>query len=480
MQVVGNNPYWKSQIEVLSNGMTFRMKTRQNMNTHQNIFRIWLLWLTVPGMVILAFHANGQASFAFTNPLNIPRAQHTATLLPDGEVLVAGGTGTNSDQSAISSVELYDPARGTWTVTNSMNNARFFQTATLLPDGQVLIAGGGDNELTDNPIPTAELFNPVTRMWAFTGSPNFGRVNHTATLLTNGMVLIAGGLGTNALYCLSSAELYNPATGKWTVTGSMSTGRDGHSAALLPDGKVLVVGGYVGNGGSQLSSAELYDPASGTWTNTGSLNVARSGGVATLLPNGKVLIEGGYGNTTTSLSSAELYNPATGTWTNTGALNIGRSAHSATLLPNGKVLVAGGWGTNGPLSSSELYDPATGLWTTTSQMTISHWDHTATLLPDGKVLVAGGINDRIISNSELYDAPLGYLQISGQLVDSTNMQLSFFGFADANYALDRSLGLTRPNWTPQTTNTADSTGALVFTNAPDVKTNNFWRVRSVP
>ena len=218
-----------------------------------------------------------------------------------------------------------------------------------------------------------------------TGSLGSARVAHTATLLPNGKVLVAGGYdGANAL---ASAELYDPASGSWTATGSLADARERHTATLLPNGKVLVEG--------FLTSAELYDPASGTWTATGSLTTQGSE-TATLLPNGKVLVtvtvSEPFGTTPTR---AELYDPASGTWTTTGSLTTKRFEHTATLLPNGKVLVAGGYLTTGAppvivLETAELYDPASGTWTATGSLNTARDAHTATLLPNGKVLVAGG------------------------------------------------------------------------------------------
>src|SRR5882724_2823996 len=140
---------------------------------------------------------------------------------------------------------------GTWTPTGSLNTARLLQTATLLPNGMVLIAGGFSA--------SAELYNPASGTWTPTGSLNTARGFHTATLLHNGMVLVAGGFGANNY--LASAELYDPASGTWTPTGSLNTARDGHTATLLPNGMVLVAGGF-GASGPPLASAEHYDPAS--------------------------------------------------------------------------------------------------------------------------------------------------------------------------------------------------------------------------
>ncbi len=195
-------------------------------------------------------------------------------------------------------------------------------------------------------------------VWSTTGSLNTGRLKHTATVLPNGQVLVVGGYsGRNSDYW-NSAELYDPATGTWATTGSLlaARGYGSHTATLLPNGKVLVVGGDTG--GYYTADAELYDPASGTWAMTGSLNAARRYHTATLLANGKVLVVGGSGSGGW-LNSAELYDPASGTWTTTGSLKTPRCYHTATLLPSGKVLVAGGYESGRP-SSAELYDVGLG------------------------------------------------------------------------------------------------------------------------
>ena len=152
----------------------------------------------------------------------------------------------------------------------------------------------------------------------------------------------------------------DPATGVWTPTGSLSIYRILHTATLLPNGKVLVAGGF--GGAFSLTSAELYDPATGVWTATGSMNIGRDSHTATLLPNGQVLVAGGFDNH--GSVTAELYDPATGLWTETDSLNTGRALYTATLLPNGQVLAAGG---DAAGASAELYDPASGVWTADRQ-----------------------------------------------------------------------------------------------------------------
>jgi WD40 repeat protein len=167
----------------------------------------------------------------------------------------------------------------TWSATGSMASARQHHTATLLPNGKVLVAGGNDST-------GAELYDLASGTWSATGSMASARQHLTATLLRNGKVLVAGG----------SSWIYDPDTGIWTAAGSISGFPEyGHTATLLPDGKVLVVGGYVGGFGTS-NSAELYDPATGAWAATGSMAISRQYHTATLLPDGKVLVAGGIDN----------------------------------------------------------------------------------------------------------------------------------------------------------------------------------------
>ena len=244
----------------------------------------------------------------------------------------------------------------TWSATGRMITARTGLTATMLPDGEVLVAGGAENH-NDNPaFNSAELYNPSTGVWSATGSMIGARAWHNATLLHSGKVLVAGGWNNGD--ALSSAEIYDPATRAWTATGPLTTARQGGGATLLLDGRVLVAGGAGPNPPTYtLASAEIYDPATGSWSATGSMTTARRTNPATLLPNGKVLVAGGMDGKSVFLASAEIYDPATEVWTTTGSMTTVRGEPATVLLSTGRVLVTGGfYNFNGDsLASAELF-----------------------------------------------------------------------------------------------------------------------------
>lgn len=332
-----------------------------------------------------------------TNNLTTARSGHTATLLPDGRVLVAGG----GDDGYLSSAEIYDPAQETWAATGSMNERRASHTMTLLPNGKVLVAGGENHDGFGGfyqDLAGCELYNPSTGKWTRTGDLGSAREKHSATLLPNGKVLVAAGDRDGS--SLASAQLYDPSSGTWAGAGNLGVTRSDQTASLLPNGKVLVVGGY--GGGGYLTSAELYDPVSDTWTATDSTAVQRWAHTATVLASGKMLVTGGSGPGS-SVASAELFDLSNGTWSAAATTVVAHAAHSSTILSNGQVLVAGGTNGTATVSSTELYDPPTSKWLATSSLNAIRKFHTATLLANGKVLVAGGAGNNALASAELYD-----------------------------------------------------------------------------
>jgi hypothetical protein len=326
-------------------------------------------------------------------------------LLPGTAQITASASGVTSGPAILTVTPGFLPS-------GSMNMARSDSTATLLNNGMVLIAGGFN--ASDLFLTSAELYNPSTGAFTPTGSLNTARRLFTVTLLQNGMVLIAAGAGaTNPLEPLASAELYDPATGTFTPTGSLNDAHRQTTATLLDNGTVLISGGITTN--VTLASAELYDPVTGTFTLTGSLNIARNYHTATLLNNGMVLIAGGENvndSMPIALAGAELYDPATGIFTTTGSLNFAPVGTTATLLNDGTVLLAGGTVFNDstgvpldvPLSSAEIYDSATGTFAVTGSLNTARVTQTATLLPNGTTLVAGGFGaSGPLSSAELYE-----------------------------------------------------------------------------
>ncbi len=390
--------------------------------------RKFFVYSFLAALIFCAPCLGDSTGFVVTGSLTEARAGHTATLLPDGRVLVVGGLGV---ASMVTTAELYDPTAGTWTAIEGIPAPPSYHTATLLPDGKVLVAGGYYGFVS---APQAYLFDPATNEFTATGDLIHARDRHTATLLNDGRVLVAAGwfhyLGYNP-FAQDTAEVYDPASGTWTGTGRLADHREGHTAALLPDGRVLVAGGQ--NAGfadvHNLATAEIYDAATGVWMLTGDMTVARIGHTATLLPNGQVLVAAGYN--ADFLDAAELYDPATGTWAATGSLTTARLGSTATLLPNGGVLVAAGYSQSGNLASAELYDPVSETWSAAGTMETARQIPSATLLPDGEVLFAGGSlgNSVSIASAELYlGPPPALLNISTRLDVQTGDNVLISGF----------------------------------------------------
>jgi hypothetical protein len=300
-------------------------------------------------------------------------------------------------------------ATGTLSQLGSMQVGRALHTATLLPDGRVLIAGGGTPE---QPLRSAELYDPTQGLSKLTGDLNVARLGHTATLLPNGKILIIGGYGSGLLSS-GTAEIYDRDTGAFRITGAPREPRSDHSALFLATGRVLVVGGDVsGNGSSPTRTAELYDPTTESFDFTGSMATARRPYGVVELDDSRVLVPGGTIGRRATTATAEIYDPATGVFTGTGSLNEPREKHAAVVLPDGRVMILGGniEADGDGLTSTEFFASSTGLFVPGPDMQEARYKTAAIRLGDGAVLVVGG--NHLLA--ERLDAANGrFLRVSG-------------------------------------------------------------------
>ena len=346
---------------------------------------------TTVGLAFKVMTAVG--TWTSTGSMGFPRSDHTATLLPNHQVLILGRV----NSSAIRDAELFDPSLGSFASAGLMAVTRDVPVATLVTvigNPNVLIVGGGGT--------SAELYAPNLVAFTGTGAAGSARRYQTSTRLPDGTVLITGGFDGTSF--LASAEIYDPVGGTFSPTGPMSGPRQHHTATLLANGKVLIAGGD--DGVADLGTAELFDPALGTFSTPISMSGARAGGSATLLADGTVLLAGGLRGAT-YLATAEVYDPAAGVngsfSATLGDMALARKFHAATLLGGGKVLLAGGSNTGGILAGCELYNPTTKTFEPAGSLNVGRSAFTTTLLFNGKVLAAGGLGTSgYLSSAELY------------------------------------------------------------------------------
>jgi N-acetylneuraminic acid mutarotase len=429
-----------------------------------------------------------------TGSMSVFRVDHTATLLTNGKVLVTGGI-TPDQSGAIASAEVYDPAKGTWTPTQSMSTPRAYHAATRLSSGRVLVSGG-DHDAFFGAQGSAEVYDPSSGRWTVVGRMMTSRRVHTSTALADGTVIVTGGkygddLGGAGGNPLAMTDRYDPTAGRWSPVGDLQVvshgvptvaGRSYHTATLLNDGRVLVAGGAGNvnyNKFTVFNTSELFDPRTNAWTFTGNMHVARAQHAGVLLADGRALVVGG--STVRSLTAtSEIFTPAVrgtqtgplrladvraaarwsmarvpvtqalslaprvrahgpsrsviGNWALTGSMHVtraGANGFPAVLLPSGKVLVEGcdqQLGRGGV--TAELYDPASGKWSLTGSMHVARCNHGAALLPDGRVLVAGGDSGGVVHpDAEIYDPATGKWTMAAHM-NSTRFLLTMVTLSD--------------------------------------------------
>jgi hypothetical protein len=348
--------------------------------------------------------AQSAGTFTTAGNLITARDYHTATLLPNGKVLIVGGSNWSTPffpdaaSRVFASAELYDPSTGAFAMAGNMTVARAGHTATLLPNGTVLITGGFTGFIGGlSTTASAEIYDPESGAFFSTvGAMTMPRAFHRATLLNDGRVLIAG--PSTAL------EIYDPSTGLFTAGATIIAPPGGYSAisSFLSNGKVLIQEAPPNVPGGRFN--EVYDSDLGTLSLTGVSAYPNlwPGTASALLPNGKLFSTGLTDDSDNASNVAELYDPATGTFNATENMTALRRNPTATLLPDGTVLIAGGgdssaWSYPDPGApeqpgSADIYDPSTVNFSRTGSMAVKREGHTATLLPDGTVLVVGGFD----------------------------------------------------------------------------------------
>ena len=364
-----------------------------------------LLALLLASAVARAPGARAGLGWSPAGALATPCAYATATLLPDGRVLVAGGL-KGGPYSNSDTAELYDVATNSWRPAGTLTAPRAHHTATLLPDGDVLVVGGA-KPVCCGGMTNVERYDAATNRWTPAAPLASPRLYHTATLLNDGRVLVTGGLiqsggPSTPATILDTAELYDPVGDRWSPAAPMTQPRVQHTATRLPDGTILVAAG-AGPEDKTVATAERYDPATNRWRPAAALATARRAHTATPLHDGTVLVAGGAVS-----GAAERFDPRADAWTSAGTMPTPAAGYAATLLTGGEVLLTGGITTGGVIATARRYSPATNAWTTDSSLTAARVNHVAALV-NGQVLVAGGsAQGTPLATAERYDdAPAG-------------------------------------------------------------------------
>lgn len=332
---------------------------------------------------------------------------HTSSILPDGSILITGGRG-NVELVHKQSIR-YIPSSGAFVPDASLSTARTAHVAFAIPGSKLVVAGGynpfSGGSAFDPVFTSSEIYDPQTKTFSPGPDMNFPRRHHLATTLKDGRVLITGGiqLAGSGFGASPNTEIFDPATSRFVSAERMNDGRWLHSATLMKDGRVLIAGGRNNNCTANcpiyaLNTAEIYDPATGEFTPTGPMHIARYNHTATLLQDGRVLILGGettddLGTGNDQVGTAEIYNPATGQMSLWTSLLLPRSSHQSIELLNGKILVIGGLSASSVgTDRTEIFDPETGESREGPLLHDFHARATATRLNSGEVFIFAGWN----------------------------------------------------------------------------------------
>ncbi|MGD8857455.1 MAG: kelch repeat-containing protein [Chloroflexota bacterium] len=349
--------------------------------------------------ILAMIEAGCVRDFVYTGALESARHDHSASLLADGRVLVAGGSTGLWQGPSLASVEVYDPASGTWQPGPSLNYPHGGHTATTLADGRIFVTGG----IRPGPVwqATTEMFDPNAASWQVMAPMTYPRSMHSATLLPNGEILVIG--GWTGSMTLSHVEAYNPSTNTWRTVGSLLEARQDHSANLLPDGRVLVVGGYRG---TWLGTAEIFDPATGTSTPTYPPACHGTSHETVVLADGRIMLVGGACGSGRPgiVAQVSIFDPVTASWQAVAPMAQARFGMTVNRLDDGRVIVIGGGDGDIALASTEIFDPATGAWRAGPPMHDARVVHTTTRLANGDLLVAAGwaIDTVTLNTAELF------------------------------------------------------------------------------
>lgn len=318
-----------------------------------------------------------------TGSMTVPRMMHRSAALPDGRILLTGGY-LRPGTAPYASTEIHDPATGLFSAAAAMQTARVEHAAVTLKDGRIMVVGG---TIATSPslvgTNSAEIYDPATGQWSYTGNMIAARARTIARVLPDGKVFVMSKDGYNspALY----AEVWDPLTGVFTKTGNMANQTGWHGMVVLADGRVMKVGGY---GSQYMAAAEIWDPATNLWSSTGAMAEARQDISPVLLPNGKVLVAGGSNSMT--LSSTEIWDPTTGLFSAGSAMPSATKVHSSSVLPNGDIILLGDY-----LQYLVRYQSSSNQWNLTGPRRGTPRETNVSVLPGGNLLIAGGadLND---------------------------------------------------------------------------------------